>query len=212
MNDNVNYEELLNSCFEIEGLLSLLRYREGEAPEEVHDLLLEKVAILAHDLGITLAAAEPAAIETPAAPETPVEAAVPAAAAEAAKPTEAIKPEEPAEPASSVEPVIAEAPAEQAEEDMEEADSETRSLTLDRRLAIDGSRDLLSAISLNDKFRFRRELFGNSDAEFMDTINLIQAMRSIDEAEEYLYGDLHWNPEGDDVKDFIAIIRDHFTL
>ena len=51
------------------------------------------------------------------------------------------------------------------------------------------SRDLRKAFSLNDRFRYRRELFGNSDVEMNDTLNLVETMHSYSEAEEFFYGD-----------------------
>ena len=72
------------------------------------------------------------------------------------------------------------------------------------------SKDLRSAFSINDTFRFRRELFGNSAADMSDAINLVIAMNSYEEAEDYFYGDLKWDPESDEVKEFMEIIRNHF--
>ncbi len=72
------------------------------------------------------------------------------------------------------------------------------------------SKDLRSAFSINDTFRFRRELFGNSAADMSDAINLVIAMNSYEEAEDYFYGDMKWDPESDEVKEFMEIIRNHF--
>ena len=72
------------------------------------------------------------------------------------------------------------------------------------------SRDLKRVFTINDRFRFRRELFGNSDVEMNDAINLVEAMQSYAEAEEYFYDMLNWNRESPEVIDFMAIIRNHF--
>lgn len=77
---------------------------------------------------------------------------------------------------------------------------------LSRRTAV----DLRKAFTLNDKYRFRRELFGNSDAAMTDALNVIAAMHSVAEAEEYLYGDLGWDELQPDVKDFMAVVKSHF--
>ncbi len=66
------------------------------------------------------------------------------------------------------------------------------------------------AFCLNDRFRFRRELFGNSDAEFSAAMNTIASMENYEEAEEYFLGELGWNPENEDVADFLAIIAQYF--
>lgn len=67
------------------------------------------------------------------------------------------------------------------------------------------------AFTINDRYRFRRELFGNSDAEMIDTLELLAAMSSADEAEEYLFDDLGWDRTNDDVADFMAIVRRRFA-
>ncbi|MDE7392912.1 MAG: hypothetical protein K2M80_00345 [Muribaculaceae bacterium] len=67
--------------------------------------------------------------------------------------------------------------------------------------------DVKSAFTLNDKFRFSRELFGNSQAQYNDALNMINAMHSFDEAEDYFYNDLEWNAENPDVEDFMHIVK-----
>lgn len=66
------------------------------------------------------------------------------------------------------------------------------------------------AFSLNDRFRFKRELFENSDIVMNNTLDLVDAMSSFTEAEEYFYNDLHWDKESIEVIDFMFIIRNHF--
>lgn len=65
--------------------------------------------------------------------------------------------------------------------------------------------------TINDKFRFKRELFGNSDAQYVETMDVLSAMSSLDEAEEYLYEDLNWDPENEDVIAFTDIITNYFN-
>ena len=96
------------------------------------------------------------------------------------------------------------------EDDDEVLDDDDEALTLDEALQRSMSRDLRKAFSLNDRFRYRRELFGNSDVEMNDTLNLVETMHSYSEAEEFFYGDLEWDSESPEVKDFMAVIRNHF--
>ncbi|MDE7396274.1 MAG: hypothetical protein K2M98_00950 [Muribaculum sp.] len=93
---------------------------------------------------------------------------------------------------------------------MDTSDDIEPELTLDEKLARENSRNLRKAFSLNDRFRFRRELFGNSDAAFSDTLDLVEAMRSIDEAREYFFDELEWDTDSEEVKDFMDIIIKHF--
>lgn len=71
--------------------------------------------------------------------------------------------------------------------------------------------DLRKMFTLNDTFLFRRELFGGDNAEMTDTLELIASMRSLDEVEEYVYDDLQWNPEDDNVSDFMCIVSNFFS-
>ena len=96
------------------------------------------------------------------------------------------------------------------EDDDEVLDDDDEALTLDEALQRSMSRDLRKAFSLNDRFRYRRELFGNSDVEMNDTLNLVETMHSFSEAEDFFYGDLEWDKEAPEVIDFMNVIRNHF--
>ena len=112
--------------------------------------------------------------------------------------------------ADETEDVEAEDNIEEEPEANEKASDDSEPLRLDEKLQRSRSKDLKSAFSLNDTFRFRRELFGNSAAEMTDALHMVEAMHSFDEAEDYFYGDLGWARESDDVKEFMAIIKNHF--
>ncbi len=98
------------------------------------------------------------------------------------------------------------------EPDVEEIETEgiPEVLTLDEALQRKRIQELRKALSLNDKFRFRRELFGNSDVRMNETLALIDAMESYDEAEDYLYGDLGWDAENPEVAEFMKIVQNRF--
>lgn len=113
-----------------------------------------------------------------------------------------------------------EEPSEEFEISVEEPVEESETLNepaeepvirLDEKLARDNSKNLRRAFSINDRFRFRRELFSNSDTEMSDTLNMVEAMSSYAEAEDYFYVDLQWDSEMQEVKDFMDIIRKHFS-
>ena len=192
----INYEALMALTFEIEGLLMLMRERGDDCPAEAEILLASKARMLAgyfsEPFEENLKDSEPE-VET----------------------IETIKVEaKEADPVSNV------------MQDNEEADGNKdvpldvptfdqigfdQSIRLDEKLARDSARDLRRAFTLNDRFRFRRELFGNSENRLVEAIDIIDAMNSLDEAEEYFYGDLGWDRESDDVKDFMAIVANHFS-
>ncbi len=71
-------------------------------------------------------------------------------------------------------------------------------------------RPISTVFNLNDKFRFRRELFGNSDAQYVECLDMLSAMKSLDEAKEYLFEDLSWNPDNDDAQAFIELLANYY--
>lgn len=100
------------------------------------------------------------------------------------------------------EPPVTSVPDEDDEDEPQANVSEAMQRTL--------SRDLHRAFSLNDRFRFRRELFANNDVELNDTLNLVETMKSLDEAEDFFYNDLEWDKDSPEVVDFMNVIRNHF--
>lgn len=198
---------LLNLAYEIEGLLMLHINRGDEASAEMSDLLVRKARQLAEGL------------EESAAPDLDIvpEAAV-AVEESAPVPAPAPIPAPVAAPVSEVPAEAEESAAAEAEEvaesvqfeEAEDAGEEPAVLTLDEKLARERAADISKAFTLNDRFRFCRELFRNSNDEFKETLEVIGTMSDMEEAEEYFYNDLCWDPEKDEVKEFMAIVAKHF--
>lgn len=63
---------------------------------------------------------------------------------------------------------------------------------------------------LNDRFRFRRVIFGGSEAEFNSTMEYVATLPSLSLAEDYFYGDMALDPEDPDVVDFMEVIKNYF--
>lgn len=83
-------------------------------------------------------------------------------------------------------------------------------ITVGEMMSVRQAKELRKALSLNDRFRFRRELFGNSDVTMNDTLNLIDTMNDYNEALEYLTQDLEWSPEEPVVQEFLQLVERHF--
>lgn len=118
-----------------------------------------------------------------------------------------------AEPEEELEPeIVPEIEAEPEPEIIKNVDETAPDaiITLDEAFIRNKAKDLKCAFSLNDTFRFRRELFGNSAADMNDAIDLVNAMNSYEEAEDYFINDLGWDAESDEVGEFMEIIRNHF--
>lgn len=84
-------------------------------------------------------------------------------------------------------------------------------ITIEEKLAIQNTRDLRTAFTINDRFRFKRELFGNKDTELADALNMISAMSSFAEVLEYFFEDLEWDKDNPEVIDFLKIISNYFN-
>lgn len=71
--------------------------------------------------------------------------------------------------------------------------------------------DLDKAITLNDRFRFTRELFGGSDSLYRQTIATLKSIPTLEEAREYLLFDLGFDAQNENVADFLEIIENHYS-
>lgn len=67
-------------------------------------------------------------------------------------------------------------------------------------------KDIYKVFTINDKFLYRRELFGNSDAQYREALDLISRMDSFEEVQDYFLNDLGWNPEDENAKCFLDTI------
>ena len=207
-------ETLLKQVLELEGLLLIAVKRGDDAPGMVYDMIRQKAAAIGgmaevkapyNEQGIdALPDDEPdddITVEFVDEPELEAEQPV-------AEP--AVEPEPEAEQPVA-EPAVEPEPVAEVEPELEpEPDPDDQPLTLDEALQRDMTKDLRQAISLNDRYRYRRELFGNSDSVMNETLNLIEAMHSFDEAEDYFYNDLQWEHDSPEVADFMVIIKNHF--
>ena len=71
-------------------------------------------------------------------------------------------------------------------------------------------RNLMSVIGLNDRFRFRHDLFSNSDEIFRETIDILNKIENFDKAVDYLMNKFEWDEEDATVVYFYDIIKPKF--
>ena len=222
--------DILEKVYELEGLLLLARSREQDNIDaSLRQLILAKGETIEALLGDTFAENEISVVEMPE-PESDE------ASIEINESLEDEVPAEPEGPENSYSLIDDDADAdedsgnhsyeipddedadvnlievadEEVVDDEDEDDDDDVPLTLDEALQRNMSRDLRKAFSLNDRFRYRRELFANNDVEMNDTLNLVETMHSFSEAEDFFYGDLEWDKEAPEVIDFMNVIRNHF--
>lgn len=70
--------------------------------------------------------------------------------------------------------------------------------------------DFRKAFSLNDRFRFRRELFGGDEEKMNRAIAGLNEIRSYEEAISYLRTELKWNVEDEAVADFVKLLEKRY--
>lgn len=96
-------------------------------------------------------------------------------------------------------------------DDSEEMDDDYEEESVAPPMRILNRKPIATFFSINDKFRFRRELFGNSTPEWLDTLALLETMQDIDEAKDYLFDDLQWVADSPEVKAFIEVITRYYN-
>lgn len=64
--------------------------------------------------------------------------------------------------------------------------------------------------SINERFRFRKELFDNSDADFNNTLALVASMENYEEAEDFFINEEGFEISNPIVKEFMSIIKKYF--
>lgn len=229
-------KSMLREVLELEGLLMVADSRGDETPDAVFTLIKEKIEQLREytsclpDVAVDEQVDEQEPVVEPedepeyvleAEPEEEIEQDVeqdvePDVEAEPeieVEPEPDLEEEIEAEPEEELEPeIVPEIEAEPEPEIIKNVDETAPDaiITLDEAFIRNKAKDLKSAFSLNDTFRFRRELFGNSAADMNDAIDLVNAMNSYEEAEDYFINDLGWDAESDEVGEFMEIIRNHF--
>lgn len=115
---------------------------------------------------------------------------------------------EPETVAGTAEPEPEQPEADARPEVKSEAKAEMR---VDEMLTRREARELRKAFTLNDKFRFRRELFNNDNDKFRETLERIERMQSNDEAVAYMTEVLGWNLDEEAPSDFAATVANHFA-
>lgn len=64
--------------------------------------------------------------------------------------------------------------------------------------------------TLNDRYRFKRALFDNDEAEFNNTLSIVASMENYDEAESFFIDEYQWDSDMPEVKEFMTILKKYF--
>lgn len=163
-------------------------YREAEAPDKSPK---ENVPVAVEE-PVVSSAAEPATVQDKIPVAVPV-----------------------SEPVSEPEPqpVVQPVPAEISGPEDISAKSplvEKQSLFLNDLLEKRYLSDFRKAFSLNDRFRFRRELFGGDEEKMNRAIADLNEIGSYEAALSYLHTELKWNEEEEAVADFVKLLEKRY--
>lgn len=71
--------------------------------------------------------------------------------------------------------------------------------------------DLKKAIGLNDRFRFKHDLFDNNDALLWETIDALNALDSMNEARSYIQARFSWSDDNATAVYFYEILERKFV-
>lgn len=187
-------EQILRMSLEIEGLLKVLRDRDSI---EARDMLREKVNRYTSAITDYLNASPAEAHEVALAVEAKGEDLLREANAIEVKDQEAQETE--------VEPE-----ADAAEEAVRKELEKDNTAHVEPIAAGEPNAKLLKAFTLNDRFRFRRELFGGDEARMNKAINDLNDLHSYEDSVTYLNNELKWNIEDEAVADFIKLLEKRF--
>ncbi|MCM1348823.1 MAG: hypothetical protein NC338_05370 [Firmicutes bacterium] len=210
-----NINSLINTCLEIEGLLMLLNSRGGSAPEQIGSLLKAKSKELAEaiehiqtenspELELRPVSCELVGLDVPApihaGDENPCESLVEDQIADGEAIADAVQME-----------VTEDADVNPSQDSESKSDEDTPSDDLPVPVMAKKSElPQMVELTVNDKFRFRRELFSNSDVDLNEALIIASQMSSAEEIEDYFYNDLCMDPDNQTVKDFIALLTKRF--
>lgn len=182
-------KELLDLAYELEALVTLAQVREG-VPPRLHELIAAKAAAIGAAAGVDCGV-----VAQITAPED--------CDADSYSLEEAEAAPEPPLAEEIVPPVV---------EEIIENTNMAEGKTVQVEMAEDKAGETLRRrFSLNDKFRFRRELFAGSDSDFSEALNAIAASDNLSDAEDFLYSQLRLDPDDDAVKAFVEVISGYFS-
>lgn len=202
---NTDTYNLLNICLEIEGLLCLVERRGETIPKNVSDLLLAKTDALRNGM-IRFTSVLPSACKNE-------EINIPATVATAETVTEAAASEQIADAVEleEKEDACPDNTETASDENEKESSPKTEEVSAKEETTVATMNDVAPLeLTVNDKFRFRRELFSNSDVDLADALQVASQMSTPEEIEDYFYNDLCFNPEDEVVKDFMRIVTKRF--
>lgn len=88
---------------------------------------------------------------------------------------------------------------------------EDRPFCLADKISMIKAKDLRKAVSLNDRFRFIRTIFGGSEKAFDNAIERISSLDSLADAYDYMLNDLAMDVDDENACVFMTMVANHFN-
>lgn len=207
------YRKLLDTTYELEGLLMLALGKETVS-EELAQLIERKrqeLALTPEEPAEPAEPAESAESEEPSEREDPTEVDDASDASDASEPRDLEGLEDPADSEAPVLSILSNLSdlSDHSESPEEEPfyvlDDDEPTVEIPRRSKGIGRHK--PVFSLNDKFLFIRELFDGDAGAFNKAVDVASGFDSYDEAENFLTKNYHLNPDNDTDERFLSIIR-----
>ncbi len=214
--------DLLDLCFELEGLLLLAERRDSSTPARVVELINQRINQLSEMSGEVFFAASVTESqqtaddkEIAASMEFEEEGDSDEAPAiqPAVDPQPAPKPQPEAEPQPVVAPQpVVEAPAPVSEpEPVVIPEPEPEPIVVSEPVAVSSTSEIpkhpVLKLTLNDKFRLKSAVFGGSESDMNEALQQIASLSDLEEINEYIVNDLCLDPDDPEVAYFIELVE-----
>lgn len=206
MYSNEKAKQILTLALEIEGLALLIQRRGDLVNPEVNNILRDKASsLLSLTEEMAGSSCNPVTFHATALEESSDDSGCTHAAAPCGSMAEtSVESDDSAVAVSALEEEVADSNAAEAAEDLPAAHAAAPSPVAE------SNQHVQPVFTLNDRFRFIREIFKGNSQDFNDTLKQLSSMTSADEVVEYLTDDLCLDPENQDVADFTAIVTQRF--
>lgn len=112
------------------------------------------------------------------------------------------------EPAKPVEQAAA--PVQKAEEPKQDAPVFSQVTDLGSKLAQKPIKDIYSALTINERYLYRSQLFNNNQDFFIKSINTLNESKDFNTALGFIKSNFSWDFENKDVQNFMSIVERRF--
>ena len=175
-------DKILTHVYELEGLLLVMKRRNGDVPQEVVDRCRSVAAVLGQETQEMAVTAAIASRQQPLSPQVPQK-----------EPKPAVKPA-----AVVPQPPVKAAPTIKAQAPSVPEPAVDKAITQDKKPTI--------TFSINDRFLFTRELFNNDPSQFDAAIEKIKSFTQVSQLQDFAVKEMQWDMSLESVNEFLRLV------